>query len=248
MDHPEHEQPLRQACRAAERQDDRGRVLRAGEPLPEARPRMAPEVIRRSHRRSRPSRAAPGPAHLPGLRLGAGLPDPVGGGRPRELERPAPLPELRALPRGRLRPGHGRALRRGARPRHRRPGARLQAPDAREHGRGDRPLRRRARRRTRSCPKTSSPPRRSLRRSARRRRRRPARARAGARRRARASPASAFAVGDVASACLARLAQRAGRRDAVADGGRLAGSVHRRAAGRARAAPGRARGRGSAAA
>ena len=132
-----------------EREDHRGRLLQGRNEVQLDEPAQAVEHA--------PRRAASGAPRLPRVLLGARVPRPVGRGRPRELERPAPLPELRRLPRGRLRPGHGRGLRRGARPRRRRAGARLQAPDAREHGRGDRPLRRAPSRPTPSCPKTSRP-------------------------------------------------------------------------------------------
>ena len=73
-------------------------------------------------------RAASGSPRLRRVRLGARLPRSVGGGRAGELERAAPLPELRRVPRGRLHPGQRRAVRRGARPRRRCAGPRLQAP------------------------------------------------------------------------------------------------------------------------
>ena len=196
--------------RAAQREDDRGRLL------PGERAGRRDAATGCPTTRQPAGRAASGPARLHGVLVGPGLPGPVGGVGPRELERPAPLPQLRRLPRGRLHPGHRRGLRRGARPRRRRARPRLQAPDARQHGRGDRPLRGRARRPTPSSRKTSRPP---LRRSARPRRRPPARA-ARRRSRGRSSPASAaFASRHVRRAPAraprpARPSPRSGRRSA----------------------------------
>ena len=95
---PRRTDPLREARAAAQWEDDRGRLL--------------PGQRRRSRRRSQ---VAP---HEPTLRrpsrtrictsawsaLGPRLPGPVGGVGRGELERAAPLPELRHLPRGHLQP------------------------------------------------------------------------------------------------------------------------------------------------
>ena len=64
---------------------------------------------------------------------------------PRALGGHAALPQLRVGRQRRLRAGPRRALRRGARPRHRGPRPRPAPPDAREHGGRDRPVRGRPR-------------------------------------------------------------------------------------------------------
>ena len=144
---PDH-QPLRPPRRPPLGQDDRGRLLRG-------RSRPARRLARRCRRATMPRARRPAPLRV--VRLRAGLPRRVGGGRRDPLGGHAALPQLRVGRHRRLRAGPRRALRRGARPRHRGPRPRPQAPDARQHGGGDRALRQRARGQTTSSPRTSRP-------------------------------------------------------------------------------------------
>ena len=93
-----------QAHRAAERQDDRGRVLRPGRPPGGAPPRRSSR--QRERARPAPLRRLRAPTWSTPSR-GKRPTSPTGG--------LAPLPELRALRAGRLRPGRVRPLRRSAR-------------------------------------------------------------------------------------------------------------------------------------
>src|ERR1019366_2662812 len=75
----------------------------------------------------------------------AGLPARLVRGGPASLARDPALPRVRVPPRGRLRPGRRGTPRRRARPRLERPARRPAAHDPRQHVRGDRVLRARAR-------------------------------------------------------------------------------------------------------
>ncbi len=133
--------------------------------------------------------------------------------------------------------------RRRARPRLERAARRPAAHDAREHVRGNRVLRARARRRPDHSRATSS----ALSGSARRPRRRPARA-APSDRPAAIVRQRRLGLGDDRQRPLAGLVERAGGGDPLAQRLRLLGARPQRAPGRRRPARGRARARGSAAA